>query len=460
MTKVPTTIKNKTLVERRRKQIILAAIKLFAQKGFHKTNLRELAEAAGISTGNIYDYVGSKEDIFYLIHSYAAAHVSKKLDQSVLGVKNPIEKLRRMVRAEFKVMDQWADAIMLLYQETHILSPNFLHQLLEKERDHVSKFEVIIEECIDSGLLQQCNVRVTANLIKSMVDTWVIKRWDIRGYATQLETENTILKLVFNGLGLRPNIPTKAMLTNNFLRGKNILLVNGETIIGDFMKKFMLSNGANLSIYHDNLTENGESIQLLQEKHEELKKYSLNKNGPFNNGLFDKIEEENGAIDIYIHELGAGNINENANINETRVAEKLDRNIRCAMDTGPYIAEKMSERSCGKIIYISPWKWDYYGSKIRHQIVTASAATLVINMAIDVAKNGVNVNCVVPGYIKCPRPSPIEKALTTKLEETIPLGCLGELQDVADAIMFLASDMSKYVTGQEININGGCYNKE
>jgi len=69
MRQIPTTIKNQKLVEKRREQILLAAIRLFSRKGFHKTNLRELAEEAGLSAGNIYDYVSSKEDIFYLIHS-------------------------------------------------------------------------------------------------------------------------------------------------------------------------------------------------------------------------------------------------------------------------------------------------------------------------------------------------------------------------------------------------------
>ena len=62
---IPTTIKSKRLVEKKREQIVLAAIKLFAKKGFFKTTLRDLSEEAGISHGNIYDYVGVKEDILY-----------------------------------------------------------------------------------------------------------------------------------------------------------------------------------------------------------------------------------------------------------------------------------------------------------------------------------------------------------------------------------------------------------
>ena len=70
MRKIPTTIKSKELVVKRREQIVLAAINLFAKKGFHKATLRDLSEESGISHGNIYDYVGNKEDIFSLLHEF------------------------------------------------------------------------------------------------------------------------------------------------------------------------------------------------------------------------------------------------------------------------------------------------------------------------------------------------------------------------------------------------------
>jgi len=54
MCEIPTTNKNKKLVEKRREQIVLAAIKLFSQKGYYRTTLKDLSEAAGISYGNIY----------------------------------------------------------------------------------------------------------------------------------------------------------------------------------------------------------------------------------------------------------------------------------------------------------------------------------------------------------------------------------------------------------------------
>jgi hypothetical protein len=103
-------------------------------------------------------------------------------------------------------MYQWADAILLIYQETHILSKDPLERLLKRERDHIAKYELVLEECIEQGAFREFNIRIVANLIKMMIDSWVLKRWDLRGYANRLEMERYILDLVFNGLLMEKGI--------------------------------------------------------------------------------------------------------------------------------------------------------------------------------------------------------------------------------------------------------------
>ena len=95
--------------------------------------------------------------------------------------------------AEFAILDQFADATLLIYQEGHILSGSWLKKLLQDEREHVFEFELVLQECIEAGLLREVNLRLTANLIKSMIDAWVLKRWDLRGYASPVEAQKEIL---------------------------------------------------------------------------------------------------------------------------------------------------------------------------------------------------------------------------------------------------------------------------
>lgn len=197
---VPTTIKNEKLVQKRREQIILAAIKLFSEKGFHKTTLRDLSKECRISHGNIYDYIGNKEHILHLIHEFMADLAENMLNGIINSDASPIEKLQQMIRGEFNLMFQWADVILLIYQESHILDKNLMRKLLGRERNHISKFEFVLRECIERGQLRKCNVRIVSNLIKMMIDGWVLKRWDLKGYSTQLEMERHIVSLLFDGL--------------------------------------------------------------------------------------------------------------------------------------------------------------------------------------------------------------------------------------------------------------------
>jgi len=90
-----------------------------------------------------------------------------------------------MVRSEFNLMYQWADAILLIYQECHILSKPLLKRLLKRESEHIRLYEIVLQECIKKGLLLDCNTKAVANLIKVMIDAWVLKRWDLREQVTQ-----------------------------------------------------------------------------------------------------------------------------------------------------------------------------------------------------------------------------------------------------------------------------------
>lgn len=146
--RVPTTVKDRKLVKKRREQIVRAAIKLFAQNGFHKTSMRELAEEAKISYGNIYDYVGNKQDIFFLVHEFINKVATEKIQQAIKDIDDPLEKLRRMIQAEFDVMYEWSDAILLIYQETHVLNKPLLKALLKRERERVSILERTLVECM------------------------------------------------------------------------------------------------------------------------------------------------------------------------------------------------------------------------------------------------------------------------------------------------------------------------
>lgn len=455
MVEIPTTVKNKDLVERRRKQIVLAAIKLFSRNGFHKTTLKELAEETGLSYGNIYDYVGSKEDIFFLIHDFLAGSAMEILNRSIEEIQDPIEKLRRMVRGEFNLMDQWADAVLLIYQESHILGENFLKQLLTKERAHLEKFERVLNEAIQAGQIRKCNVRLVSNLIKSMIDTWTIKRWDLRAHANQLEAENNIMEIITRGL-LPSDAPCPAILRQvGALSGKIALVVNGETVLGQAVCNTLSAEGMKVVVYVDKRWRGRRVFNNRVGEAFYVPKFTFENEDPNLPEKIDEIEKRFGPIDIYVHDLGVGTIEKPGNGAGMIAGSQMEENLRQAQAFAGLFKKRMSGRATGRIVYMAPWAWDAHADRVRYEIVKAGTIALTHTLSRQLASRGINVNCIIPGYIRGVRPLKIEKSLGRDILERIPSGRLGEFFDVAETVLFSIRDESKYLTGQVFHVTGG-----
>lgn len=453
---VPTTVKNENLIQKRREQIVLAAIKLFSQKGFHRTTLRELAEEAGLSHGNIYDYVGSKEDIFFLLHEYMVELVDSALSQSVANVIDPVEKLRRMVRSEFNVMYEWADAILIIYQESHILKKSpLMKEFLHTEREHLARFERVLEECSRTGACGSIQPRTVANLIKIMADSWVLKRWDLRGHVTQLEMESSILDLVLYGLFQRENLPQMTRYGASPLSGKLAFIVNSETLIGNEVSSFLLSKGASVVKWAVGQKAT-RRISIAGPDYGAAKSLVLTEkqSNLINGNLFKLISKKFGPIDFVIHDIGIGH-SSISQAGDKKTSEELEANLRLAQSVSIPLKIEMQKKGGGKIIYLAPWAWDRFADPIGYQTVKAAVIALTRTLAKSFAPFKTNVNCIVPGFISGTKPLDLERAKESDLAGQIPLGCLGEMADVLETVLFFLSDSAKYLTGQVVAVAGG-----
>ncbi|MCF8024446.1 MAG: SDR family oxidoreductase [Desulfobacteraceae bacterium] len=452
---IPTTVKNKDLVYKRREQIVLAAIKLFSRKGYFKTTLKDLAEETGLSHGSIYDYVGGKDDIIYLIHDFLAGMAMESIDSISKEIKDPIEKLHRMISVEFRTMDQWSNALLLLFRESYVVKKNYLTQMLSKERSHLTKFEDVLQECIDQGALQNCNIRIASNIIKGMIDSYALKRWDLRGYASAAEFEKFILEMVFKGLSISDDY-SQNFQGSKLLIGKSALQVNASTVIGKSICSFLAANGANVAVCTNELKEKREFPEISEEDLENIHFFKLKRNETITPELFNEIESALGTIDIYIQDLGTGNTEVPENQETEEDVPALQSNFLSAHKIANVCFQKEeTKRRISKIVYITPWEWDKYVDPLAHEIIEAGTRSLTKKLAEELSPYGINVNCIVPGYIKTIRPSNIQKTLGHECEKEIPLGHLGSISDVINAVQFLVTETSNYITGQSFHVSGG-----
>ncbi|MBN1223186.1 MAG: TetR/AcrR family transcriptional regulator [Candidatus Aminicenantes bacterium] len=180
MKEVPTQIKNPSLVKQRRRQIVDAAVQLFIKKGFHKTTTREIAGAANISNGLLYEYVRSKEDVLYLVCDAIHAEVENSVAEALRKVKGGRDVLAAMIREYFRVCHKMSDHILLIYQETKTLPPRWREKVLENEVRLTNIFVKVIGDLVASGELPHMNKRsieLVAHNIVVLGHMWTFRRW-------------------------------------------------------------------------------------------------------------------------------------------------------------------------------------------------------------------------------------------------------------------------------------------
>ena len=136
----------------------------------------------------------------------------------------------------------------------------------------------------------------------------------------------------------------------------------------------------------------------------------------------------------------------------------LDTNLKGAFLCIRAAAKIMSKQRAGRIINISSVVGEMGNAgQANYCASKAGLLGLTKSVARELARRNVTVNAVTPGFITTDMTDTLTDKAREALTEQIPLGRLGEADDVANAVLFLASDQSSYITGQVLGINGGMH---
>lgn len=194
-------VKDQQLIKKRREQMIKGAVKLFIEKGFHRTTTREIAKESGFSIGTLYEYIGAKEDVLYLVCDSIYEEVRDRLEQSLSTIETSvgIGRLKVAIASFFKVVDEMQDEVLVMYQEVKSLPKEALSYVLQKEREMVEMIEAVIKECVDAKLLKLTDkqMKLIANNILVQGHMWTFRRWEIqKRYTIEEYTELQIQQLL------------------------------------------------------------------------------------------------------------------------------------------------------------------------------------------------------------------------------------------------------------------------
>jgi AcrR family transcriptional regulator len=199
--RVQSNVKDESLVEKRRQQILHAAIQLFREKGFHRATTREIATAAGFSIGTLYEYVRTKEDVLYLICDSIFNKVTEVFDALPYQLVM-LEQLEKSIEAYFMLVDSMHNEFIIMYQETKSLPTDSKQYVIKKELEMVGFFERILHSCIDVGELQiaRNEVFAAANQILIIGQSWAFRNWALHQRFTLEEFITLQTELFMTGL--------------------------------------------------------------------------------------------------------------------------------------------------------------------------------------------------------------------------------------------------------------------
>lgn len=181
--KVLSSVKDQQLIKVRRDQIIKAAIKLFKEKGFHKTTTREISKASGFSIGTLYEYIRTKEDVLFLVCDSIHEQVRERIALAVDLQDPSIPNMLKAIRSYFYLMDEMQDEIIILYQEVKSLKKDTRRHILQKERDVVRMIENLFTVCLNNRLAQS-EISLLVNNIVVQGHMWGFRRWIMQKQCT------------------------------------------------------------------------------------------------------------------------------------------------------------------------------------------------------------------------------------------------------------------------------------
>ena len=203
-------IKNRALIEKRRQQISDSAMKLFAEKGYHNTSVRDIANLSNISTGSIYDYVRNKEDILFLVSRSFFENLEQEMEQALKGLDDPLMKLKATIEAALSVIDNFQEYVLITYRESKYFKKQDLIGIFQQESFIINIFLRIIEEGNRRSVFNVREPFVVANLLSLITHCWALKRYNLKEFSL-FNFKETLIETVLDGITKTKNNASSEM---------------------------------------------------------------------------------------------------------------------------------------------------------------------------------------------------------------------------------------------------------
>ncbi|MDK0558179.1 3-oxoacyl-[acyl-carrier-protein] reductase [Clostridium perfringens] len=242
------------------------------------------------------------------------------------------------------------------------------------------------------------------------------------------------------------------------LKDKVAIVTGGTRGIGRAIALKLADQGANIVINYRNSDKEAEELKaILEEKGVKVLTVKCDiSNFEDSKNLMDKCKEVFGKIDILVNNAGITNDTLIMRMKEEDFDNVIDVNLKGTFNCAKHASAIMLKQRFGKIINMtSVVGIAGNAGQVNYAASKAGVIGLTKSLAKELGSRGITVNAVAPGFINTDMTASLSEKVKEEASKNIPLKRLGDPEDVANLVGFLASDAANYITGQVINVDGG-----
>ena len=240
------------------------------------------------------------------------------------------------------------------------------------------------------------------------------------------------------------------------LKDKKIIVTGASGGIGNAIIKKLSEVGANILA-------SGTRIEKLEElkknfKNIKILRCDMSEGSKIEEFIENATNELGGSLDCIINNAGIAQDNLAIRMSLEEWQKVINVNLTSTFLMSKFAIKKMLKNKAGKIVNITSVVG--HTGNLGQVNYTASKAGIIAmskSLAIEYAKKNINVNCISPGFIRTTMTDKIDEKFKDIIISKIPSGRLGEPEDIANAVLFLASNHSDYINGETLHVNGGMY---
>jgi 3-oxoacyl-[acyl-carrier protein] reductase len=243
----------------------------------------------------------------------------------------------------------------------------------------------------------------------------------------------------------------------NLLRDTVAVVSGGTSGIGKEIANSFLLSGAKVAILGSNPDKGSKALEELKATSENVRFYPVDVSSKSTCAeVMAQIEKELGPVDILVNNAGIVRDNLFMRLSEEDWDRVIEVNLKSIFNLTQPVCRPMMKRRKGVIINVSSVVGlTGNAGQVNYSASKAGIIGATKSLAKEMASRGIRVNCIAPGFIRTAMTEELTDAQKEGLLKGIPMGRMADPKEIANVALFLASDLSSYMTGQVITADGG-----